>query len=116
MKKIILFGIGILGLVLILAMVFSKPAKPHPYYADDLNYPLVIAHQGGNDLWPGNTMYAMQQAADLGVDVLEMDLHITKDRVLVLIHDETVDDTTNGAGKVEDMTIDEIKRLDAGYN
>ena len=116
MKKTILIVLGILLLSLILIMIFSKPADQHPYYADDLNYPLVIAHQGGNDLWPGNTLFAMQQAADLGVDVLEMDLHITKDGVLVLIHDETVDDTTNGTGKVEDMTLSEIQQFDAGFD
>ncbi len=116
MKKVILIVIGSLVLILALLMIFSKPAEEHPYYADDLNYPLVIAHQGGDDLWPGNTLFAMQQAAALGVDVLEMDLHITKDGVLVLIHDETVDDTTNGSGIVEEMTLDEIRQLDAGYD
>ncbi len=116
MKKIILFAAGILVFSLVLAMVFSKPTNQHPYYADDFNDPLVIAHQGGNDLWPGNTLFAMEQAAKLGVDVLEMDLHITKDGVLVLIHDETVDDTTDGTGEVEAMTLDEIQQLDAGYD
>lgn len=108
--------IGVLGLSLAAALLFSKTAEPHPYYADDLNYPLVIAHQGGDDLWPGNTLFAMQQAAALGVDVLEMDLHITQDGVLVLIHDETVDRTTDGTGEVEAMTLAEIQQLDAGYD
>ena len=116
MKKFFLIALAILVFGLALAMLLSKPAPPHPYYADDLNYPLVIAHQGGDDLWPGDTLYAMQQAADLGVDVLEMDLHITKDDVLVLIHDETVDRTTDGTGLVEEMTLAEIKQLDAGYD
>lgn len=116
MKRIILFVIGSLVVILILVMIFSKPAEDHPYYANDLNYPLVIAHQGGNDLWPGNTLFAMQQAAGLGVDVLEMDLHITKDGVLVLIHDETVDDTTDGTGLVEEMTLAELQQLDAGFD
>jgi glycerophosphoryl diester phosphodiesterase len=109
-----------LVLLLIAALVVfrltSKPAPNHPYYAADLNYPLVIAHQGGDDLWPGNTMFAFQNAADLGVDVLEMDLHITADNVLVLIHDETIDRTTNGTGEVEALTLDELKQFDAGYD
>lgn len=94
----------------------TRPADHHPYYAADLNYPLVIAHQGGDDLWPGNTMFAFQNAADLGVDVLEMDLHITKDGILVLIHDETIDRTTDGTGEVEAMTYEELQQYDAGYD
>ncbi|MBL8099019.1 MAG: glycerophosphodiester phosphodiesterase [Anaerolineales bacterium] len=94
----------------------SRPAPVHPYYASDLTDTLVIAHQGGDGIAPGNTMFAFQNAVDLGVDVLEMDLHITKDNVLVLIHDETIDRTTNGSGEVESMTLDEIKQFDAGYD
>ena len=96
--------------------LLSKPAPEHPYYTADSNRPLVIAHQGGDGLWPGNTMFAFQNAADLGVDVLEMDLHITSDGVLVLMHDETVDRTTDGTGEIEAMTLDELKQLDAGYD
>lgn len=108
----------LIGLLLILAVIrgISKPAPTHPYYATDLNYPLVIAHQGGDGLWPGDTMFAFQNAADLGVDVLEMDVHITKDGHLVLMHDETVDRTTDGTGEIESMNLDELKKLDAGYD
>ena len=108
--------LGILLIVAALIRITSKPAMDHPYYAADLNYPLVIAHQGGDGLWPGDTMFAFQNAADLGVDVLEMDVHITKDGILVLMHDETVDRTTNGTGEIESMTLDELKQLDAGYD
>ena len=96
--------------------ITSKSAPVHPYYAADLNYPLVIAHQGGDGIWPGDTMFAFQNAANLGVDVLEMDVHITKDNVLVLMHDETVDRTTNGTGEIESMTLAQIKQLDAGHD
>ncbi|PWH17415.1 MAG: glycerophosphodiester phosphodiesterase [Anaerolineae bacterium] len=94
--------------------LFARPVPEHPYYADRPAV-MVIAHQGGDGLWPGNTLFAFQKAATLGVDVLEMDLHITSDDVLVLIHDETVDRTTDGSGWVEEMTLAELKRLDAGY-
>ncbi|MGG3468289.1 glycerophosphodiester phosphodiesterase [Neobacillus pocheonensis] len=80
------------------------------------NRPLVIAHQGGELLAPSNTMAAFKNAANIGVDVLETDLHITKDGYLVAIHDPTVDRTTNGHGKVADMTLEEIQKLDAGYH
>jgi len=115
-KRIALVVLGIILLTLVVMAVFSKRAPDHPYYADDLPYPLVIAHQGGGNLWPGNTMFAFERAAALGVDVLEMDLHITQEGVLVIIHDETVDRTTNGTGSVENMSLAEVKALDAGYN
>jgi glycerophosphoryl diester phosphodiesterase len=113
------FALLLLGIILALAVALafvSKPAQAHPYYSPDLPYPLVIAHQGGDGLWPGNTLYAYRQAAALGVDVLEMDLHITQDGVLVLNHDETVDRTTNGTGNIEAMMLAEIQTLDAGYD
>ncbi|MBV7508305.1 hypothetical protein KW850_24105 [Bacillus sp. sid0103] len=73
------------------------------------NRPLVIAHQGGELLAPSNTMAAFTNAVNMGVDVLETDLHITKDGQLVAIHDPTVNRTTNGHGKVADMTLAEIQ-------
>jgi len=103
-------------LLIVILRVISKPAIDHPYYAADLNHPLVIAHQGGDGLWPGETMFAYQNAVNLGVDVLEMDIHITKDGVLVLMHDEAVDRTTDGSGEIESMTLEELKKLDAGYD
>ncbi len=96
--------------------ITSKPAPAHPYYAAGLNYPLVIAHQGGDGIWPGDTMFAFQNAVNLGVDVLEMDVHITNDNVLVLMHDEAVDRTTNGTGEIESMTLAQLKQLDAGHD
>lgn len=78
--------------------------------------PMVIAHQGGEKLAPSNTMAAFTNAAEMGVDVLETDIHITKDGHLVTIHDPTVNRTTNGSGAVADMTLAEIQKLDAGYH
>ncbi len=108
--------IVILLLLIAVLRIASKPSADHPYYAADLNYPLVIAHQGGDGLWPGDTMFAFQNAATLGADVLEMDVHITKDGILVLMHDEAVDRTTDGTGEIESMTLEELKKLDAGYD
>jgi len=105
-----------LTLFLVTLGVISKPALDHPYYSNLPNRPLVIAHQGGDGLWPGETMYAYKHAAELGADVLEMDIHITRDDLLVLMHDETVDRTTNGSGEIGNMTMEELKTLDAGYN
>ena len=92
-----------------------KKALPPPFLHKDKERPLVIAHQGGKQLAPGNTIEAFQQAVDLGADVIETDIHITKDGHLVTIHDPTVDATTNGRGFVVDFTLKELQRLDAGY-
>lgn len=76
---------------------------------------LCIAHRGGSLLWPENTLTAFKGAMALGVDVLELDLHATRDGQLVVIHDDVVDRVTEGAGRVKDRTLEELKRLDAGY-
>ncbi|GAA0328282.1 glycerophosphodiester phosphodiesterase [Bacillus carboniphilus] len=103
-----------IAVVVLVLFIFPGPkAEHHPFL--DLDKPLVIAHQGGALLAPSNTMVAFENAVDLDVDVLEFDIHITKDGQLVVIHDPTVDRTTDGTGKVEDMTLEELKKLDAGY-
>ncbi len=76
--------------------------------------PQFIAHRGGRAHNPENTPAAFRHAIDLGVDWLEFDVQMTKDDVLVVIHDETVDRTTNGTGRVADLTLEEIRALDAG--
>lgn len=101
-------------LVLFLVLVFTPDAPSHPFYSG-VTRPLVIAHQGGDGIWPGDTMYAFEKAVEIGADVLEMDAHITKDGHIVLMHDETVDDTTDGTGLIEEMALDDLKQLDAAY-
>ena len=73
----------------------------------------VFAHRGWSGKYPENTMLAFQKAVELGVDGIELDVHMTKDGELVIIHDEKVDRTCNGTGKVKDMTLAELKELDA---
>ena len=77
---------------------------------------LDIAHQGGENEAPSNTMYAYDRALRLGSDMLEVDIHTTADEELVVLHDATVDRTTNGTGRVYDKTLAEIQALDAGNN
>ncbi len=115
MKKIYSVLLILLVMLLIGLRLGARPAPEHPFYAQFGQTPLVIAHQGGDHVWPGETLYAYQQAAALGVDMLEGDLHITADGVLILMHDETVDRTTNGSGLIEEMTLAELKNLDAAY-
>lgn len=76
--------------------------------------PEVIAHRGFSGIYPENTLLAFQKAVELGVDEIEFDIRMTKDDYPVIIHDETVDRTTQGKGKVGDLTLPRIKELDAG--
>lgn len=105
----------LLLLALLLFLLFTPGAPSHPYYAG-ADRPLVIAHQGGDGVWPGDTLYAFEKAVEIGADVLEMDAHLTQDGHIVLMHDETVDDTTDGAGLIEEMTLAELKQFDAAYD
>jgi glycerophosphoryl diester phosphodiesterase len=73
-----------------------------------------FAHRGYSGLYPENTMLSLQKAVDVRVDIIEFDVRMSRDGVLIVIHDATVDRTTNGSGLVSDMTIKKIQSLDAG--
>jgi glycerophosphoryl diester phosphodiesterase len=77
--------------------------------------PLNIAHQGGEDEFPSNTLYAFRKAVRAGADMLELDIGVTKDGKVIVMHDTTVDGKTNGHGTVASKTLAQIKRLDAAY-
>lgn len=74
----------------------------------------IIGHRGARGLEPENTMRSYRKALELDVDIIECDVHMTKDDHIVLMHDHTVDRTTNGSGLVNSFTFDEIRKLDAG--
>lgn len=74
----------------------------------------VMAHRGASGYAPENTMEAFEKALSLGADGIELDVHICKSGELVVIHDEQVDRTTNGSGFVKDLSLTELKALDAG--
>jgi len=75
---------------------------------------LLIAHRGASGHAPENTLAAFRKAVTLGASFIETDLQLTRDARLVAIHDETVNRTTNGKGAVHDLTLAELRRLDAG--
>jgi glycerophosphoryl diester phosphodiesterase len=77
--------------------------------------PLNMAHQGGEDEFPSNTMYAFRKALRAGADMLELDVRMTQDDRVVIMRDATLDRTTNGRGPVAWRTLRQIRRLDAGY-
>ncbi len=76
--------------------------------------PLVIAHRGSSAYAPENTLAAFMLAAEQGADAIELDVDVTRDGHVVVMHDPTVDRTTDGQGRVADLTLDEIRRVDAG--
>ena len=90
----------------------SRPAAENPYITSPA---WILAHQGGEDLWPSNTLLAFDNAAKLGVQMLDTDMHATRDGVLVLSHDSAVDRLTDGHGEIRDLTLAQLKQLDAGY-
>jgi glycerophosphoryl diester phosphodiesterase len=103
-----------LACYLYLAFVLPiHPAASRPFFAGA--HTLVIAHQGGRGLWPENTLFAFEHADGLGADVLEMDLRTTRDGRMVVLHDRTLDRTTDGTGPIADFDLDEVRKLDAGY-
>lgn len=88
------------------------------YQTEGFRRPLVIAHadDSGRGLYPGNTPVFLQQMAAMKVDVLEMDIHVTADNELVLMHDANVDRTTDGEGAILDKTLADLKKLNVAYN
>jgi len=107
--------VPLLAILVIALLITSIPytMQDNPFISPQT--PLVIAHQGGEKLYPSNTLYAFEQAHTLGVDMFELDIHQTKDGHLVIIHDDTVDRTTDGQGKIKDMDLADIQALDAGH-
>lgn len=89
-------GLGALGVWVVTAAT-AAPARP-----------LVAAHRGGAGLWPENSMTAFRGALGLGVDLLELDVHLTRDGEAVVLHDPTLDRTTTGHGAVRDQTWVEL--------
>jgi glycerophosphoryl diester phosphodiesterase len=82
--------------------------------ADAPRFPEIHAHRGGAGLAPENTLAAFRKALALQVEVLEMDLHVTRDGEVVVIHDATLERTTDGRGVVRELALEEIRRADAG--
>jgi glycerophosphoryl diester phosphodiesterase len=77
--------------------------------------PRVIGHRGAAALCPENTIVSFTQAVKDGADILELDVRLTADGEVVVIHDATVDRTTDGVGKVSEITLSHLRKLDAGY-
>jgi glycerophosphoryl diester phosphodiesterase len=89
--------------------------KPGAGASTPQGWPVNFAHRGGAKIAPENTIEGFREGLRVGAGVLELDGHATADGTVVVHHDETVDRTTNGSGAIREMTLAEVKRLDAGY-
>jgi glycerophosphoryl diester phosphodiesterase len=104
---------ALLLLTLFLAPAAAQPAPPGAADAA-ARVREVIGHMGSCADRPANTLAGVRRAAEVGADAAEVDVRTTKDGVLVCVHDATVDRTTDGTGRVADLTLVEVRRLDAG--
>lgn len=111
MRKWLLVAIALLlaGTALYAGAVYlAEPAPRHAFFRDSFD---VVAHRGGAALRPENTLAAFEHAASLGADVIEMDLRVTRDGAIVLMHDATVERTTGGKGRVDALTLAQLREL-----
>jgi glycerophosphoryl diester phosphodiesterase len=113
--RFLLIPLLLIAVALIALAQSSRPASQPAVLAALGEQPLVIAHRGGKGLWPENSLFAFERASALGVDMLEMDLHRSNDGELVVIHDRTLERTTDGQGPVAALSLEQLQALDAGY-
>lgn len=99
-----------------LSAVAQPDMKNHPVqlYNDNEDDFIVIAHRGASAYYPENTMAAFKAAVEMGAEMIELDITLSKDGVPVVIHDATLERTTNGTGAVADYSVNELQQLDAG--
>src|SRR5712691_10674237 len=91
----------------------SVPIQPISTQPITNNSVGVIAHRGGAGLAPENTLASFRNGLALNADILEMDAHLSKDGVVVIIHDDTIDRTTDGRGRVADYTLAQLQSFNA---
>src|SRR5918911_3904757 len=107
-----LVWISLSGLACFVALILRKGRKRTVRG----EWPVNLAHRGASALAPENTIEAFRLAVEAGAGGLELDVHMTRDGHIVVIHDATVDRTTNGFGAVSEMTFHELRRFDAGHD
>lgn len=112
MRRIRYALIALAGLILFVLLRLRKGRRGAP----GGGWPVNFAHRGASGEAPENTMEAFRLGVEAGAGGLELDVHLTSDGNIVVIHDPTVDRTTSGTGPVAEMTLDELTTLDAGYD
>ncbi|MEX2363084.1 MAG: glycerophosphodiester phosphodiesterase, partial [Balneolaceae bacterium] len=105
-------------LIFIPTIMTAQPIPEHSLpvklYSDNGDNFIVIAHRGASAYYPENTMAAFKAAYEMQAEMIELDITLSSDGQVVVIHDEKLDRTTSGKGKVSDFTLQELKKLDAG--
>ena len=92
----------------------EQEMKTSHHLYESLDKPVVFAHRGASRYAPENTLSSFRRAIEVGAKAIEMDVMLTKDKKIVVIHDVEVSRTTNGKGRVDEMEYDALKKLDAG--
>ena len=95
---------------------FLIPQKTTHPVLNNIKIPVTISHQGGNKVYPDQSMLAFNNSIRLGIQVLELDVHRTSDSILVIHHDASIDRLTNKTGIIKEMTWDELQSVDGAYN
>ena len=103
-----LLFIAYLGFPVVL-QVFNKKS----YNNKELGHMEIIGHRGGASIGPENTLACYKKGIEVGADIIEIDIHLTKDSHIVICHDQSIDRTTNGKGLIREMTLDEIRQYRA---
>src|SRR5918994_6298404 len=111
MRRRRLLLISIAGLACFVAVILRKGQNR----TVKGEWPVNLAHRGASALAPENTIDAFRLAVEAGAGGLELDVHMTRDGHIVVIHDATVDRTTNGSGAVSEMTLAKLRGFDAGH-
>ena len=104
---------GALLLLTIVYMVLSdfRFTNDTKNSSDNMRSKKIIGHRGGADLGPENSLYCINKGIEAGADMIEIDIHLSKDGEIVVCHDPKVDRTTNGKGYISDMTMSELRQL-----
>ena len=95
---------------------FLIPQKTTHPVLNNIKIPVTISHQGGNKVYPDQSMLAFNNSIRLGIQVLELDVHRTSDSILVIHHDASIDRLTNKTGIIKEMTWGELQSVDGAYN
>jgi glycerophosphoryl diester phosphodiesterase len=107
-------------LTLIYGVLLLWPAhnqvKPIAFYQNQVGPVNNIAHGTGRELMPGNTLEGALNSVAVGADIIELDVHLTADKFVVVRHDETIDSTTNGSGLIAEMSLAQLQSFDVGFH
>ncbi|WP_202078714.1 glycerophosphodiester phosphodiesterase [Caldalkalibacillus salinus] len=114
--KRFLFAVLTFTLIYLALFLIVVPERAYKPVLNQDDRPLIISYRGGGSpLAPENTLVAFERSKNLGVDMIHFNVRMSKDGHLVVIHNETVDETTDGEGKVANLTLEELQSLDAAY-